>query len=157
MGIEIERKFLVKNLDFKTESFEKKYIKQGYLNSNKNRTVRIRTSDDKAFLTIKGKSNTAGTSRFEWEKEIPFSEAVELLVLCEPYLIEKQRYLIKKGIHTFEVDLFLGDNSGLIVAEIELSTESEGFEKPTWLAKEVTGELKYYNSSISKLPFKDWA
>jgi adenylate cyclase len=157
MGIEIERKFLVKNLDFKTESFEKKYIKQGYLNSNKNRTVRIRTSDDKAFLTIKGKSNTAGTSRFEWEKEIPFSEAVELLVLCEPYLIEKQRYLIKKGIHTFEVDLFLGDNSGLIVAEIELSAESEGFEKPTWLAKEVTGELKYYNSSISKLPFKDWA
>ena len=157
MGIEIERKFLVKNLDFKTESFEKKYIKQGYLNSNKNRTVRIRVSDDKAFITIKGKSNTAGTSRFEWEKEIPFSEAVELLVLCEPYLIEKQRYLIKKGIHTFEVDLFLGDNSGLIVAEIELSAESEGFEKPTWLAKEVTGELKYYNSSISKLPFKDWA
>jgi adenylate cyclase len=157
MGIEIERKFLVKNLDFKTESFEKKYIKQGYLNSNKNRTVRIRASDDKAFITIKGKSNTAGTSRFEWEKEIPFSEADELLLLCESYLIEKQRYLIKKGIHTFEVDLFLGDNLGLIVAEIELSNENEEFEKPSWLAKEVTGELKYYNSSISKLPFKDWA
>jgi adenylate cyclase len=157
MGIEIERKFLVKNLDFKTESFEKKYIKQGYLNSNKNRTVRIRVSDDTAFITIKGKSNTAGTSRFEWEKEIPFSEAEELLVLCEPYLIEKQRYLVKKGTHTFEVDFFLGDNFGLIVAEIELATEIEKFEKPTWLAKEVTGELKYYNSSISKLPFKDWA
>jgi adenylate cyclase len=157
MGIEIERKFLVRNLDFKSESFEKKYIKQGYLNSNKNRTVRIRIADDIAFITIKGKSNTAGISRFEWEKEIPFSEADELLLLCEPNLIEKQRYLIKKGIHTFEVDLFLGDNLGLIVAEIELSAENEWFEKPTWLAKEVTGELKYYNSSISKLPFKDWA
>jgi adenylate cyclase len=157
MGIEIERKFLVRNLDFKSESFEKKYIKQGYLNSNKNRTVRIRIADDIAFITIKGKSNTAGISRFEWEKEIPFSEADELLLLCEPNLIEKQRYLIKKGIHTFEVDLFLGDNLGLIVAEIELSNENEEFEKPSWLAKEVTGELKYYNSSISKLPFKDWA
>jgi|TARA_B110000114_G_scaffold102016_1_gene107365 CYTH domain-containing protein len=157
MGIEIERKFLVRNLDFKTESFEKKYIKQGYLNSNKNRTVRIRVSDDTAFITIKGKSNTAGTSRFEWEKEIPFSEADELLLLCEPNLIEKQRYLIKKGPHTFEVDFFLGDNLGLIVAEIELGAENEKFEKPSWLAKEVTGELKYYNSSISKLPFKDWA
>jgi adenylate cyclase len=157
MGIEIERKFLVKNLDFKTESFEKKYIKQGYLNSNKNRTVRIRVSDDTAFVTIKGKSNTAGTSRFEWEKEIPFSEADELLLLCEPNLIEKQRYLIKKGAHTFEVDFFLGDNLGLIVAEIELTAENEEFEKPSWLAKEVTGDLKYYNSSISKLPFKDWA
>ena len=157
MGIEIERKFLVKNLDFKIESFEKKYIKQGYLNSNKNRTVRIRVSDDTAFITIKGKSNTAGTSRFEWEKEIPFSEADELLLLCEPNLIEKQRYLIKKGAHTFEVDFFLGDNLGLIVAEIELTAENEEFEKPSWLAKEVTGDLKYYNSSISKLPFKDWA
>jgi adenylate cyclase len=157
MSIEIERKFLVKNLDFKTESFKKKNIKQGYLNSDKNRTVRIRVSDDKAFITIKGKSNTTGTSRFEWEKEIPFSEAEELLTLCEPYLIEKQRYLIKKGTHTFEVDFFLGDNLGLIVAEIELDTENEKFTKPSWLAKEVTGELKYYNSSISKLPFKDWA
>jgi adenylate cyclase len=157
MGIEIERKFLVKNLDFKTESFEKKHIKQGYLNSHKNRTVRIRVSDDKAFITIKGKSNTTGTSRFEWEKEISFSEAEELLLLCEPYLIEKQRYLIKKGSHTFEVDFFLGDNLGLIVAEVELGTENDKFEKPSWLAKEVTGKLKYYNSSISKLPFKDWA
>jgi adenylate cyclase len=156
MGIEIERKFLVKNLDFKVESFEKKYIKQGYLNSNKNRTVRIRVSDDTAYITIKGKSNTAGTSRFEWEKEIPFFEAEELLILCEPHVIEKQRYLIKKGKHTFEVDYFLGDNSGLIVAEIELNSENEKFQKPSWLAKEVTGELKYYNSSISKLPFKNW-
>jgi adenylate cyclase len=156
MSLEIERKFLIKNLDFKTESFEKKYLKQGYLNTDKNRTVRIRIADEKAFITIKGKSNKAGTTRFEWEKEIPFSEAEELLLLCEPCIIEKHRYLIKKGTHTFEVDVFLGNNQGLIVAEIELNSENETFEKPTWLGNEVTGELKYYNSSISKLPFKNW-
>jgi adenylate cyclase len=156
MSLEIERKFLVKNLDFKTESFEKKYIKQGYLNADKNRTVRIRIADEKAFITIKGKSNKAGTTRFEWEKEIPLSEAEELLLLCEPNIIEKHRYLIKKATHTFEVDVFLGDNLGLLVAEIELNSENETFEKPTWLGNEVTGELKYYNSSISKLPFKNW-
>jgi CYTH domain-containing protein len=156
MSLEIERKFLIKNLDFKTESFEKKYLKQGYLNTDKNRTVRIRIADEKAFITIKGKSNKAGTTRFEWEKEIPFSEAEELLLLCEPCIIEKHRYLIKKGTHTFEVDVFLGDNQGLIVAEVELNSENETFEKPTWLGNEVTGELKYYNSSISKLPFKNW-
>ena len=156
MSLEIERKFLVKNLDFKTESFEKKYIKQGYLNADKNRTVRIRIADEKGFITIKGKSNKAGTTRFEWEKEVPFSEAEELLLLCEPSIIEKHRYLIKKGTHTFEVDVFLGDNLGLLVAEIELNSENETFEKPTWLGNEVTGELKYYNSSMSKLPFKNW-
>ena len=156
MSLEIERKFLIKNLDFKTESFEKKYLKQGYLNADKNRTVRIRIADEKAFITIKGKSNKAGTTRFEWEKEIPLSEAEELLLLCEPSIIEKHRYLIKKGTHTFEVDVFLGDNQGLIVAEVELNSENETFEKPTWLGNEVTGELKYYNSSISKLPFKNW-
>ena len=156
MSLEIERKFLVKNLDFKIESFEKKYIKQGYLNADKNRTVRVRVSNTKAFLTIKGKSNKAGTTRFEWEKEIALSEAEELLLLCEPGIIEKHRYLIKKGKHTFEVDEFLGDNLGLIVAEIELNFENETFDKPNWLTKEVTGVLKYYNSSISKLPFKNW-
>jgi len=156
MSLEIERKFLVKNLDFKIESFEKKYIKQGYLNADKNRTVRVRVSNTKAFLTIKGKSNKAGTTRFEWEKEIALSEAKELLLLCEPSIIEKHRYLIKKRKHTFEVDEFLGDNLGLIVAEIELNFENETFDKPNWLAKEVTGVLKYYNSSISKLPFKNW-
>ena len=156
MSLEIERKFLVKNLDFKTESFEKKYIKQGYLNADKNRTVRVRVSNTKAFLTIKGKSNKAGTTRFEWEKEIALSEAEELLLLCEPSIIEKHRYLIKKGKYNFEVDEFLGDNLGLIVAEIELNFENETFDKPNWLAKEVTGVLKYYNSSISKLPFKNW-
>ena len=156
MNIEIERKFLVKNLNYKSESFEKKCIKQGYLNSNKNRTVRIRVSDDTGFITIKGKSNKNGTSRFEWEKEISATEAEELLLLCEPTIIEKTRYLIKVGYHTFEVDEFAGENSGLVVAEIELNTEDEVFEKPNWLSKEVTGDLKYYNSSISKLPFINW-
>ncbi len=156
MNIEIERKFLVKNLNYKSESFEKKCIKQGYLNSNKNRTVRIRVSDDTGFITIKGKSNKNGTSRFEWEKEISATEAEELLLLCEPTIIEKTRYLIKVGYHTFEVDEFAGENSGLVVAEIELNSEDEVFEKPNWLSKEVTGDLKYYNSSISKLPFINW-
>ena len=156
MNIEIERKFLVKNLNYKSESFEKKCIKQGYLNSNKNRTVRIRVSDDTGFITIKGKSNKNGISRFEWEKEIPATEAEELLLLCEPTIIEKTRYLIKVGYHTFEVDEFAGENSGLVVAEIELNAEDEVFEKPNWLSKEVTGDLKYYNSSISKLPFINW-
>lgn len=156
MNIEIERKFLVKNLNYKSESFEKKYIKQGYLNSDKNRTVRIRVSNNTGFITIKGKSNKNGTSRFEWEKEITVTEAEELLLLCEPTIIEKTRYLIKVGYHTFEVDEFAGDNSGLVVAEIELNTEDEVFEKPDWLSKEVTGDLKYYNSNISKLPFINW-
>ena len=156
MSIEIERKFLVKNLDFKNESNQKNYIMQGYLNSNKNRAVRIRISNASGFITVKGKSNTEGTTRFEWEKEIPVSEAKQLLLLCESSIIEKHRYLIKKGKHTFEVDEFLGDNLGLIVAEIELNSENETFERPNWLDKEVTGELKYYNSNISKLPFKDW-
>ena len=156
MNIEIERKFLVKNLNYKSESFEKKCIKQGYLNSDKNRTVRIRVSNNTGFITIKGKSNKNGTSRFEWEKEISATEAEELLLLCEPTIIEKTRYLIKVGYHTFEVDEFAGDNSGLVVAEIELNTEDEVFEKPDWLSKEVTGDLKYYNSNISKLPFINW-
>ena len=156
MNIEIERKFLVKNLNYKSESFEKKYIKQGYLNSDKNRTVRIRVSNNTGFITIKGKSSKNGTSRFEWEKEISVTEAEELLLLCEPTIIEKTRYLIKVGYHTFEVDEFAGDNSGLVVAEIELNAEDEVFEKPNWLSKEVTGDLKYYNSSISKLPFINW-
>ena len=157
MSVEIERKFLVKNDDFKNESHAKKNIKQGYLNSDKNRTVRIRIANDKAFMTIKGKSNATGTTRFEWEKEIKKEEAEDLLLLCEPSIIDKTRYLVKVGQHTFEVDEFYGDNKGLIIAEVELSDEAEKFTKPDWLNEEVTGDIKYYNSSISKLPFKDWA
>ncbi|WP_343328236.1 CYTH domain-containing protein [Polaribacter staleyi] len=157
MSVEIERKFLVKNDDFKSDSYAQKSIKQGYLNSDKSRTVRIRIADDKAYITIKGQSNISGTTRFEWEKEIDKNEAENLLLLCEPSIIDKTRYLVKVGPHTFEVDEFYGDNKGLVVAEVELNSESEEFTKPNWLDKEVTGNVKYYNSSISKNPFKDWA
>ncbi|MHB0755974.1 CYTH domain-containing protein [Polaribacter sp. M15] len=156
MSLEIERKFLVINDDFKSEAYQKKIIKQGYLNSDKNRTVRVRISDDKAFLTIKGKTNFSGTTRFEWEKEIDKNEAEELLLLCEPSIIDKTRFLVKSDHHTYEIDEFYGDNEGLIVAEIELNSENETFKKPSWLGKEVTGNIEYYNSSISKNPFKNW-
>ncbi len=157
MSVEIERKFLVKNNDFKSESYSKKHIKQGYLNSDKNRTVRIRIANEKAFITIKGKSNSTGTTRFEWEKEIKKEEAESLLLLCEPSIIEKTRYLVKVGHHVFEVDEFYGDNEGLVIAEVELNDETEKFTKPDWLNEEVTGDKRFYNSSISKTPFKDWS
>lgn len=156
MSLEIERKFLVTNTDFKNDSFQKKQLKQGYLNSDKNRTVRVRIADKMAFLTIKGKSNATGTTRFEWEKEIELKEAEQLLLLCEPSIIEKTRYFIKSDNYVFEVDVFLGDNKGLILAEIELNSENDTFKKPSWLGKEVTGNKNYYNSNLSKLPFKDW-
>lgn len=156
MSVEIERKFLVKNDDFKNESHAQKNIKQGYLNSDKNRTVRIRISNDNAFITIKGKSNSSGTTRFEWEKEIKKQDAENLLLLCESSIIDKTRYLVTVNNHTFEVDEFYGNNKGLVIAEVELTSENENFSKPSWLGKEVTGNIKYYNSSISKHPFKDW-
>lgn len=153
MSLEIERKFLVKNDDFKKNHYKKAYLKQGYLNTDKNRTVRVRIADNKAFITIKGKSNTSGTSRFEWEKEINIKEAEQLLILSETKIIEKTRYYIKNNDLTFEVDEFYGDNKGLILAEIELEHENQKFEKPDWLDKEVTGDEKYYNSYLSKIPF----
>jgi len=156
MGIEIERKFLVQNTAFITESNQKKYLKQGYLNADKKRTVRVRIADEIAFITVKGESNSTGISRFEWEKEIKKREAEELLLLCEPCLIEKTRHLIDVGHHTFEIDEFHGDNEGLIIAEVELSSEAEDFIRPNLLGLEVTGDPKYYNSSISKNPYKNW-
>lgn len=156
MNLEIERKFLVKNDSFKLKAFEKKYLKQGFLNSNKDRTVRVRVLEDTAFLTIKGRSNTAGTTRFEWEKEISVEDAQELMLLTEEKAIEKYRYFIQEGKHVFEVDEFLGENAGLIVAEIELSKEDECFSVPDWLGKEITGDVQYYNSSLSKSPFCTW-
>ncbi len=156
MSLEIERKFLLKNTDFKQEAYKKEYIKQGFLNSDKERTVRIRVKDDFGFLTIKGKSTISGTTRFEWEKEIDKKEAEELFNLCEKGIIEKYRYLVKNDRHIYEVDEFLGENKGLLVAEIELSSENEAFNKPEWIGKEVTGDIKYYNSNLSKCPFIEW-
>lgn len=154
--IEIERKFLVKNNAFKDEAFKKMEVIQGFLNSNKERTVRVRITDNQAFLTIKGLSDDNGLSRFEWEKEISKMDAEALLKLCEKGLIEKVRYLIKSGNHTFEVDEFFGENEGLVIAEIELNHTAEIFIKPAWLGEEVTGNINYYNSQLSKHPFKTW-
>ena len=153
---EIERKFLVESTDFIKESTINNRIVQGYLNSNPERTVRVRIKGNKGFLTIKGKGNENGTTRFEWEKEISINDARELLKLCEPGIIDKIRYYIKSGKHTFEVDEFNGENQGLVMAEIELSSEDEQFEKPDWLGEEVTGDLRYYNSSLTKLPYSKW-
>lgn len=153
---EIERKFLVHSLDFIAEASQAQKIAQGYLNSAPERTVRIRIKDDKGFITIKGKGDETGTTRFEWEKEIDLQEAEALLNLCETGVIDKTRYLIKKGNHTFEVDVFDGENKGLVVAEIELSEANEPFEKPKWLADEVTGDEKYYNAYLSRKPFITW-
>tara|TARA_R110000868_G_scaffold38261_5_gene134082 strand:- start:1457 stop:1933 length:477 start_codon:yes stop_codon:yes gene_type:complete len=154
--IEIERKFLVKSFDFKEEAYKSTRIIQGFLNTNKERTVRIRIKDNQGFITVKGQSTKDGLSRFEWEKEILKEEAKALLNLCEPGVIDKIRYEIKKGNHIFEVDEFFGDNEGLVIAEIELQTENEAFVKPEWLGKEVTGNIKYYNSQISKQPYNTW-
>ena len=154
--IEIERKFLVTSEAFKKESFRDMDIVQGFLNTHPERTVRVRMKGDKAFLTVKGKSNTVGTIRAEWETEISVVDAKQLLKLCEDGVIEKRRYEVKVGDHIFEVDEFFGINEGLTIAEIELNYEDESFEKPTWLGKEVTGELKYYNSLLSKHPYKNW-
>ena len=154
--IEIERKFLVTSEIFKKAATSEQLIKQGFLNTDKQRTVRVRLYGNKGFLTVKGKSNESGASRFEWETEILSSEANALLNICEEGTIVKTRYVIPVGKHLFEVDEFHGDNQGLILAEVELNSEEEHFEKPDWLGKEVTGEINYYNSQLSKNPFKTW-
>ena len=153
---EIERKFLVNSLDFIAEAKTSHKIAQGYLNSHPERTGRIRIKDNKGFITIKGKGDETGMTRFEWEKEIDVNEAKILLSLCETGVIDKTRYLIPKGKYTFEVDVFEVENKGLVMAEIELSEANETFEKPTWLADEVTGDERYYNAYLSKKPFTKW-
>ena len=154
--IEIERKFLVVSDTYKKEAFSKKRIIQRYLSSNPERTVRVRIKENKAYLTIKGSSNASGMSRFEWEKEIAVDEAKNLLLLCEKGVIDKTRFEVKVGHHIYEVDEFYGENEGLEMAEIELQSETELFEKPEWLGEEVTNDKRYYNSYLSKNPFKNW-
>jgi adenylate cyclase len=157
MSIEIERKYLVNNDTFKRLSHKAIRITQGYLNSDKARTVRVRMMGDQGFLTIKGLSDQAGLSRFEWEKEISMSEAQALLKLCEPGVIDKTRYLVEYQKQIFEVDEFYGENQGLIVAELELTTAQQAVSKPDWLGDEVTGDKRYYNSTLMKTPFTQWA
>ncbi|WP_460220273.1 CYTH domain-containing protein [Psychroserpens sp. MEBiC05023] len=154
--IEIERKFLVTSNAFKRESYKQTRITQGFLNTNPERTVRVRVKGDKGYLTVKGLSSNDGLSRFEWEKEISITDADALLLLCEPGIIDKTRYQIEVGKHIFEVDVFALSNEGLIIAEVELSHENEAFEKPEWLGEEVTGDQRYYNSQLSKYPFQNW-
>ncbi|SHI42421.1 CYTH domain-containing protein [Pseudozobellia thermophila] len=154
--IEIERKFLVTSPAYQEQATSKERIVQGFLNTHPERTVRVRIKADSGFLTVKGKSNDAGTIRFEWEKEIPIFDAEQLLLICEPGVIDKVRYNVPVGQHIFEVDEFYGDNEGLVVAEVELREEEENFKKPEWLGKEVTGEVRYYNSQLGKKPFKSW-
>ncbi|MCR1025613.1 CYTH domain-containing protein [Cellulophaga baltica] len=154
--VEIERKFLVLSDAYKHEASAKIRIVQGFLNTDPERTVRVRIKGEQGFLTIKGKGNDTGVSRFEWEKEIAISEAEALLKIVEPGGIEKFRYEVQVGNHTFEVDEFFGENEGLIVAEVELNSENEAFKKPVWLGEEVSGITKYYNSQLSKHPYKSW-
>ena len=155
MGLEIERKFLVAG-DFKPFANKATRIIQGYLSSVPERTVRVRIKDDKGFLTVNGTSSKSGTTRFEWEKEIPVGEAQELIAICESGVIDKTRYIVEAGRHIYEIDEFHGDNQGLIVAEIELASEDETFAKPQWLGKEVTGDTRYYNSMLMKNPYRNW-
>ena len=155
MAQEIERKFLVKG-DFKAVAKKEIRIIQGYLSSVPERTVRVRIKGDKGYITIKGIVSESGATRFEWEKEIPTIEVYDLLKICEPGVIDKSRFLVDVGKHTFEVDEFYGDNYGLTVAEVELSSEDEAFEKPEWLGEEVTGDPRYYNSMLLKNPYTQW-
>lgn len=155
MANEIERKFLVSG-EFKNLASKQTRIVQGYLCSIPERTVRVRIKGDKGFITIKGIGNASGATRYEWEKEIPVTEVEELLKICEPGVIDKTRFLVKVASHTFEVDEFYGENQGLILAEVELQSETETFEKPEWLGTEVTGDVKYYNSMLMKNPYTKW-
>ena len=155
-GMEIERKFLVRGDDYKRQAYSSSRIKQGYICSGHGRTVRVRLRDDKGYLTIKGPSLDGGLSRYEFEKEISQDEAGQLFRLCEPGIIDKTRYLVRSGQHTFEVDEFYGDNDGLVMAEVELSQPDEPFEKPDFIDKEVTGDRRYYNSHLRQYPYSLW-
>ena len=156
MAQEIERKFLVLDDSFKHEAFSKSHIQQGYICSERGRTVRVRIRDERAYLTIKGPSENGGLSRYEFEREIPLDDGQQMMQLCEPGIIDKTRWLVKSGKHTFEVDEFFGDNEGLVVAEVELSYEDEPYKKPHFIGKEVTGDRRYYNSCLCVKPFNKW-
>lgn len=154
--LEIERKFLVKSDAYKAVAVRHSRIVQGFLNTDPERTVRVRVRGDKGVLTVKGMSNESGTARFEWETEISVGDATDLIDLCETPILEKVRFEVPVGNHIYEVDEFMGENKGLVIAEIELQHENEVFERPHWLGKEVTGIIKYYNSQLTKNPYNTW-
>lgn len=157
-GLEIERKFLVHKAGrpYAAQAYASSRITQGYICSERGRTVRVRLSDGRGYLTIKGPSDPDGTTRYEFEKEITPDEARQLMKLCEPGMIDKTRYLVRSGRHTFEVDEFYGENDGLVIAEVELSSKDEPFTKPAFIADEVTGDRRFYNSQLMKTPFSAW-
>lgn len=155
MAVEIERKFLVDG-EFRHIAESSVRVVQGYLSSVPERTVRVRVYGDRGFITIKGIGSSSGMSRFEWEKEISCEEAMSLMEICEAGVIDKTRHIVRVGDHVYEVDEFHGDNEGLVVAEIELSSEDESFVRPDWLGREVTGDSRYYNSMLSSNPFRNW-
>lgn len=154
--LEIERKFAVKSTNFLANAKESYKITQGYLNTDKNRTVRVRIKGNKGFITVKGISSADGLSRFEWEKEIDIKDAEALLLLCEDFVIDKTRYIIPFDTVVFEVDVFEGANKGLVVAEVELESTEQQFEKPEWLGEELTGDERFYNAYLSNVPFSSW-
>lgn len=153
MGIEIERKFLVHRKLWKPQG-EGVRIAQGYLSTDPERTVRVRVKGSKGYLTVKGRNE--GISREEFEYEIPLEDAEAMLALCEPSIIEKQRYLEEVVGHVWEIDVFAGENEGLVLAEIELGHETEGFAMPEWLGDEVSGDKRYYNASLAGHPYREW-
>lgn len=156
MHFEIERKFLVTG-EFKSLATNCTHIQQGYIASGKGRTVRVRIRDEKGYLTIKGPSGKAGLSRYEFEKEIPLEDAQDLMLICEPGIINKHRYLVPASDgHVWEVDEFHEDNDGLIMAELELQSEDEPFVLPPFIGREVTGDRRFYNSHMRTNPFKLW-
>ena len=153
--LECERKFLVVG-EYKMFAHNSIHLIQGYISSGR-RTVRVRISDNEAWLTIKGPSHDGGLTRYEWEKSIDAKEALELMQLAEGALIEKRRYLVEYEGHTFEVDEFAGDNEGLVVAEVELQDSNEEVVLPEWIGREVTGIKRYYNSHLREHPYKVWS
>ncbi|MDR1654030.1 MAG: CYTH domain-containing protein [Prevotellaceae bacterium] len=155
-NIEIERKFLLNSDIYKPLIIRSFPIIQGYISAEKGHSVRVRLKGEQAYLTIKGRTNKNGISRFEWEREISVEDAKALLKLCHSGIIEKTRHIVPSGKHFIEIDEFYGDNQGLVIAEIELESENEQYDKPAWLGKEVTGDYHYYNSYLAKAPFKKW-
>ena len=156
MALEIERKFLVLDDSYKREAYACSHILQGYICSERGRTVRIRIRDEQAFITIKGPSLDGGLSRYEFEQEIPLDDARQLMTLCEPGIIDKKRWLVRFGDHVFEVDEFFGDNEGLVMAEVELSAPTEEPKMPDFIGKEVTGDRRYYNGQLRRMPYRQW-
>lgn len=156
MALEIERKYLVLDSSYKHEAYSSSHIRQGYICSERGRSVRIRIRDEHAYLTIKGPSLDGGLSRYEFEQQIPFDDAQKLMSLCEPGIIDKTRWLVRSGEHIFEVDEFHADNDGLVVAEVELNDPTEAPLLPHFIGQEVTGDRRYYNSQLRRHPYTQW-